>query len=667
MRLRVPAMPRSKLFPALAVVSALFSGLFVENALAEGNIPAPGAVATNHWAFQPVRLPKLPTVQDVRWPTTPVDHFILAALESRGWKPAPAADRHTLIRRVTIDLTGLPPTPEEVDDFVRDTRPDAYERLVERLLASPAYGERWARHWLDVARYADSKGYVFREERRYPFAYTYRDYVIRAFHQDLPYDRFIVEQLAADRIPDADKPSLAAMGFLTLGRRFLNNIHDIIDDRIDVTMRGLLGLTVGCARCHDHKYDPIPMTDYYSLYGVFASSVEPNELPQIGETVMGPLAEEFQRTLAKLKADLERFEKEHENELKAGNQKFREQRTALKGKIDAHLASHPGSPPRAMVLNDKPEPVQPRVFLRGNPNNPGEQVPRQFLYVIAGDQRRPFREGSGRLELAKAIASPENPLTARVFVNRVWAWHFGKGLVDSLSDFGIRTPPPSHPELLDYLAARFMADGWSVKKLHRLIVLSSTYRQASTVTPGTPAATGQVDAIAASDPENRLLARMNRRRLDYETMRDSLLFVAGRLDRTMGGPAVDADRNPKASRRTIYNFIDRQNLPGVLRAFDFASPDTHCPQRFVTTVPQQALYLMNHPFVEEQAKALAQRASGTTPQRRIETLYRIALGRLPKPEETTLALDYIQNEPDNKGWERFAQVLLASNEFMFID
>jgi hypothetical protein len=612
-------------------------------------------------------MPSLPKVHNESWPTTPVDHFILASLESRGWMPAPPADRYTLIRRVTLDLTGLPPTPEEVEAFQSDTRPDAYERLVDRLLASPAYGERWARHWLDVARYADSKGYVFQEERRFPFSYTYRDYVIRALNQDLPYDRFILEQLAADQLPDADKRSLAAMGFLTLGRRFLNNIHDIIDDRIDVTMRGLLGLTVGCARCHDHKYDPIPMTDYYSLYGVFASSVEPAELPQIGDVGTGPLAEEFQKTLAQLKADLEKFEKEHEKELKAGNRKFRDQRAALKRKLDAHLANHPGSPPRAMVLHDKPQPVEPRVFLRGNPNNPGEVVPRQFLYVLAGESRQPFTHGSGRLELARAIASPDNPLTARVLVNRVWAWHFGKGLVDSPSDFGIRTPPPSHPELLDYLAARFIADGWSLKKLHRLIVLSSTYCQASTVRAATQQSADQVAAVLANDPENRLLSRMNRRRLDYETMRDSMLFVAGRLDRTMGGPALDADRQPQGSRRTIYNFIDRQNLPGVLRAFDFASPDTHCPQRFTTTVPQQALFFMNNSFAEQQAAALAHRATSATPRERVENLFRLAYGRRPSADELNLALAYLEHEPADKGWVRLAQVLLASNEFVFVD
>lgn len=615
--------------------------------------------AAGHWAFEPIRSHGVPQVRDPSWVRTPVDAYVLAALESRGWRPSAEADRRTLIRRVTIDLTGLPPTIDEVEQFEQDQNPDAYERLVDRLLASPAYGERWGRHWLDVARYADSKGYVFQEERRYPFAYTYRDYVIRSLNQDRPFDQFIVEQLAADRLEGGEKESLAALGFLTLGRRFLNNIHDIIDDRIDVVARGLMGLTVGCARCHDHKYDPIPMTDYYSLYGVFASSEEPADLPVIGESVGGKLGEEFAATLAKLKSELEQFEKEHEKELRAGNRKLRDQRVALKRKIEAHLASHPGSPPRAMVLQDKTQPVQPRVFLRGNPNQQGEVVPRQFLQVIAGEPRKPFTEGSGRLELARAIASPDNPLTARVLVNRVWAWHFGRGLVDSPSDFGVRTPPPSHPELLDGLADRFMAEGWSLKKLHRWIVLSSTYRQSSVAPADHPGAT--------ADPENRLLWRMNRKRLDYETMRDSMLSVAGRLDRTMGGPPVDPVRNPNHARRTIYEFVERQNLPGVRRAFDFASPDTHCPQRFTTTVPQQALFLMNHAFVEEQARAVAAGCVGKGQDEQVTELFRRVLVRAPSEDERRWAGEYLQQEGAEKGPFRLAQVLLISNEFMFVD
>jgi hypothetical protein len=771
-----------------------------------------------HWAFQPVREPALPTVRDAAWATTPLDQFVLAKLEAKGLRPSAPADKRTLIRRVTYDLTGLPPTPEETDAFLADRSPDAYERVVDRLLASPRYGERWGRHWLDVARYADSKGYVFQEERRFPFAYTYRDWVIRAFNEDLPYDRFVVQQLAADRLPvGEDKRPLAAMGYLTLGRRFLNNQADIIDDRLDVVCRGFLGLTVGCARCHDHKFDPVPQKDYYSLYGVFASAVEPKELPLLGAVARTPAEVAFEKELARLEADVQQFLRKRHAELvvefrradaiaayllaardgrrnpagrmglarerglngyllgrwaayldgpakgdhpvfgpwntlsalgdgeftdkapallasftapsakvnavvkqslaaqkpasardlakaygevlaeagaaagvttperaelrrvvigpdappevplaqveQAFNRADRDKAKALRKKIEALQATSPAAPPRAMALVDAPTPVAPRVFLRGNPNNPGEAVPRQFLGVLTGPDRKPFTDGSGRLELAKAIASKDNPLTARVFVNRVWAWHFGRGIVGTTSDFGTRSEPPSHPELLDWLADRFVADGWSVKRLHRLIVLSATYRQASADRPD----------LATADPENRLLGRFPRQRLDLEELRDSLLAVAGRLDPTMGGPAVDLVKAPFTARRTVYGFIDRQNLPGLFRAFDFASPDTHAPQRFQTTVPQQALFLMNSPFVQEQARALAKRTEGAaTPAERVALLYRLAYGRRPTGEESALGLGFVSApRPTDAGslgaWEEYAQVLLLGNEFAFAD
>ncbi|HEV3237202.1 MAG TPA: DUF1549 domain-containing protein, partial [Gemmataceae bacterium] len=392
-------------------------------------------VRKSHWSFQPVKKPEVPKVKNAGWVQSPVDAFILARLEGKGLTPAKATDRRTLLRRVTFDLIGLPPTPEEVAAFEADTTPDAFAKVVDRLLASPHYGERWGRHWLDVARYADTKGYVFEEERRYPFAYTYRDYVIRAFNDDLPYDQFIVQQLAADRLPlGEDKRPLAAMGYLTLGRRFLNNTHDIIDDRIDVVTRGLLGLTVTCARCHDHKFDPIPTKDYYSLYGVFANSEEPKDLPQVGMPERTPAFEAYEKELKKLEKDLADYQDKHKEELKANNQKIKRERQALKNKIDHLKATNPAAPPRAMSLQDLAKLHEPQVFLRGNPNNRGEQVPRQFLLVLAGDQRQPFHDGSGRLELAQAVANKDNPLTARVLVNRVWLYHFGAGLVRTPSD-----------------------------------------------------------------------------------------------------------------------------------------------------------------------------------------------------------------------------------------
>ncbi len=617
----------------------------------------------SHWAFQPVRHPQLPKVKSAAWGRTPIDRFILAALEERHIRPNPPADRRTLLRRASYDLIGLPPSADEIAAFEADKSPDAFAKVVDRLLASPRYGERWGRHWLDVARYADTKGYVFGEERRYPYAYTYRDYVIRAFNEDLPYDQFILEQLAADRLavsaPHRDPRAQAAMGYLTLGRRFLNNVHDIIDDRIDVVGRGLMGMTVGCARCHDHKYDPIPTADYYSLYGVFASSVEPKDLPLVAQPERTPAYLAFDKELKSLQAAVAKYREEHAAELAAGNRKFRDGLRALQKKVDAFQATSPVAPPRAMVLNDAPAPLEPVVFVRGNPKNPGASVPRQFLGVLTNGERKPFQDGSGRLELARAIASRDNPLTARVLVNRLWLFHFGAGLVTTPSDFGLRSEPPSHPELLDYLAARFMDEGWSIKKMHRLIMLSSVYQQSS----------ADQEAGRRLDPENRLWWRYPRRRLDFEALRDSLLFVAGKLDGKMGGPAVDITAAPFSGRRTVYAFIERQNLPGMFRTFDFASPDTTSPLRHETTVPQQALFLLNNPFVLEQAQNVLRRPEMTNTREtgaRIIELYSVILARLPQEDELRLAEQFLIGANEDS-WRQYAQVLLLANEFAFLD
>jgi hypothetical protein len=420
---------------------------------------------------------------------------------------------------------------------------------------------------------------------------------------------------------------------------------------------------VACARCHDHKFDPVPQRDYYSLYGVFASSTEPRDLPVIAAPTPTPEYQAFAGELARLEKDVADFREKHKEELQKRNRKFRDELRGLQKKVDHLKATHPGAPPSAMVLADLPRPVEPHVFVRGNPNRPGPVVPRQFPEVLAGPGRKPFTQGSGRLELARAIASKDNPLTARVLVNRVWGWHFGQGLVRTPSDFGLRGEPPTHPELLDYLAAEFMQEGWSVKRLHRLILLSRVYRQRSDDRP----------EGRKADPENRLLWKFNRQRLDFESLRDSLLAVAGRLDVRTGGPAVNIIDAPFSTRRAVYGFIDRQNLPGLLRTFDFASPDAHVPQRHTTTVPQQALFLMNSPFLVEQAKALVARPDVTglaEPGPRIARLYRLLYGRPPEPEETALGLRFLANAGHGEKlspWERYAQVLLLANEFAFVD
>ena len=765
----------------------------------------------DHWAFKPVGSPTVPEVRNQPWIQTPVDNFILAKLELQGIEPNPPADKRDLIRRASFDLLGLPPTPEQVDAFLNDSSPDAFGRVVEEFLDSAHYGERWGRYWLDIARYADTKGYVFEEERRFPYSYTYRDYVIRAFNEDMPFDRFIVEQLAADTLElGDDKRALAALGFLTLGRRFLNNQPDIIDDRIDVVTRGLMGLTVSCARCHDHKYDPIPTQDYYSLYGVFSSSREPNEKPLLGSAALPPEYPQYLTEREKRESELTAFREKKETELrtrlhsqvgdyllvvhdgaKAADDKkeqlarqrklspqvasrWREKleawskdfhpvfapwlalsaleekdfsvkasdalgsaardtntvnpivaqhfaeapaslreaadrynklfaeidklwketlathansnsavsgpnRTgsptalpdanaealrqilyasdsptafepgsmmrqlntedqqrlrALRRKVDEIDATHPGSPPRSMALVDSERPQNARVFRRGNANNPGDEVPRQFIKVIAGPDRKPFEKGSGRLELAKAIASPDNPLTARVLVNRVWMYHFGAPLVRTPGDFGVRSEPPTHPELLDWLASRFVREGWSVKKLHRWIMLSSAYGQSTANNP----------AAAKIDPANQLLWRMNRRRLDFEATRDTLLAVSGRLDAKLGGRPVDITVDPSPPRRTIYGFVERQNLPGLFRTFDFASPDTTSPQRFTTTVPQQALFMMNSPLLLQLATNFAARTDAASPdEKRVRLLYRNAFQREPDIDEVQAALRFVQN------------------------
>jgi len=765
---------------------------------------AVGAEASDHWAFQPVTRPSVPAVSGAAWPSGALDHFVLAKLREYGMQPARRAGRRTLIRRVTLDLTGLPPTPGEVDAFVAADSPGAYRRLVERVLASPRFGERWGRHWLDVARYADTKGYLAGNQARlFTHSYTYRDYVIDAFNADLPYDRFIIEQVAADKLElGDDKQPLAAMGFLTLGRRFLNNPHDIIDDRIDVVTRGMMGLTVSCARCHDHKYDPIPIADYYSLYGVFASSHEPGDKPFISDAI-DPIErvafdeerkrredklnnyrrEQYARVReqvkeqtgdyvwaahraaklpagkvdelarkAKLDPELTRrwmrhLSKREESgdpvfaawfaltKLDAGS--FGEQAKAVLGdeplanahpavravlaeagsleaaakslgqllykaksgqpklreavhsddspaklsdgdvnrvmdvkgregirsrkrKFDELEGEHPGAPNRAMVLLDNASPHNPRIFRRGNPGMKGDAVPRRFIAALSHGERKPFVEGSGRLEMAEAIADPGNPLTARVMVNRVWQRLFGTGLVITPSDFGVRAEPPSHPKMLDFLAADFVDNGWSVKALIRGIVTSSTYQQGETVHP----------KYAERDPGNRLLWQMNRKRLDFEAMRDSVLSVSGNLTLKQGGRSVHIANKPDARCRTVYGFVNRQNLPNLFRTFDFAGPDTTCPQRFTTTVPQQALYLLNSPFIEAQAKRLGARSGVTSAddEERIRVIYRLAYQREPSAEELALAKGFVDEfVPSAVAWERLGQALLVSNEMMFVD
>lgn len=783
------------------------------------------SAAKKHWAFQPIVQPKLPAVSVKSWVRTPLDRFILASLENAGVRPSALADRYTLIRRATFDLHGLPPTNEEVKTFEADNSPNAYFKLIDRLLASPRYGERWARHWLDVARYADNKGYVFFEDKNYPWAFTYRDYVIDAFNKDLPFDRFVQEQLAADQLKLDDSKSLAALGFLTVGGHFMNNTHDIIDDRIDVLSRGLMGLTVACARCHDHKFDPVSQADYYSLYGVFRSSTEPLVPPLWEPAPKTKDYEKYAHDLADRERKLLDFVTARHQELVSGaRQRVTEYLLAVyasrnqppaddfmliadKGDLnptminrwrvylddagkrsdllwkpwhafaalgekefaarsagvcqpiqaekglnplvkkaftspptdmkdvarrygqlledierrwrrvmlrsvlgrsptptrlkdadaeqlrgvlygpqspaDAPLALDWGflslfpdratqeeykklikevevysakGPARAMVLNDAARVYEPQVFLRGQPQRLGEHVPRQFLAVV-NPQRQPFTNGSGRLELAQEVTSKKNPLTARVIVNRVWMHHFGTGLVSTPSDFGLRGTPPSHPELLDYLAVDFMEHGWSLKSLHRQIMLSAVYQQQSL---------DRTHALS-QDSENRLLWKMTRRRLEFEALHDSILSVSGQLDPTTGGPAVPLFTGK--NRRAIYGYVDRLDFPSLLTTFDVPNPAGSTPQRNLTTVAPQALFLMNGPMLRESAKRIeAKKEVQQKPtQEKLLAVYGILFQRVPTEREVAIARQYLGEKPSQERCIDFIHGLMMTNEFTFVD
>ena len=524
---------------------------------------------STHWAFVPPQ-PADPPEQIADDSRDLVDALAAEWSDREGLARAAEADPETLIRRLYFDLTGLPPEYGEIRRFVDSDRPDAYRRLVDRLLASPEFAERFARHWLDVARYADTIGYTTGgKERRLQGSERFRDWTIDAFAADMPYDEMIRHQLAGDRTdPDNADGNLDAMGFLTVGRRYLSR-NDTTDDRIDVITRGLLGLTVACARCHDHKFDPIPTADYYSLFGILRSS------------------------------------------------------------------KTPGGGPSPLRMVDRDNPRDFRVLRRGQRGSHGDVAPRQYFTALREPDAAKFNDGSGRWELAERIAADDNPLTARVMVNRLWGHLIRRHLVGTPSDFGVRTEPPAVPGILDDLAAEF-SEHWSIKRVVRRIVLSRIYRQSAEV----PQATRE------GDPDNRLLTRANRRRRDFESLRDSMLAVCGQLEREIGGSPVEITSPTPVPRRTIYAMIDRQNLPQLFRTFDFASPDAHAPKRHYTTVPQQALFLLNNRQMFELARAAADRvrreADSGDRAAQVETLFRRVLGRRPDRNELRAMMAFLE-------------------------
>jgi hypothetical protein len=611
------------------------------------------------WSFAPLKRAETPKVRDENWPQTRIDFFILARMEAAGLKPAPRADDRVLQRRLAFDLTGLPPQGAEPIDF---------KSSIVRTLANPQYGERWARHWLDLARYVDQTPDWLESTK---FSYLYRDWVVKALNDDMPYDRFVLRQLATDLLPECGPEDRVALGFIGLSPTYFKELQlppeiikktvaDEWEEHVDAVGRTFLGLTLACARCHDHKSDPITAQDYYALAGVFAS-VKQSELPTMTDALWRPVA--------KARAEVAALEKTIKELTKK-----KEPVVELQGKIDAIKKGTPhynmlmanGVEEAALFVVKKEKEHGTKLdyrmgvsrdlelMKRGDPNDLGETVPRRFLSAFPSKTGRPrlFTQGSGRLELAKAIVEDAAPLTARVIVNRVWKHHFGRGLVDTTSEFGNLGEAPTHPELLDDLAGRFMERGWSLKWLHAEILNSATWQQSSRATES-----------EERDPENKLYARMLRRRLDWEAWRDSILTATGQIDQAMGGPAISISQ-PQNVRRSLYGASDRQDMDPMLRIHDVPDPGAHNPWRTETITPLQGLFALNSPFIQQQSDVLGRWAMS----RELNELYQKLFGRKPSVREQDLARSFFdQRETDAAAWSQYAQALLAGNEMLFVD
>ncbi len=699
--------------------------------------------ARQHWSFQPPKKSSAPDVKEAEWVRKPVDAFILAMLEEAKLNHAERAGLNVLLRRACFDLTGLPPTIEQLNEFLNDESPDAFAKLVDRLLDSLSYGERWARHWLDVARYSEDNTNMGPHNGPYPHAWRYRDWVVQALNDDVPYDEFIVRQLATDFLPETGPEDHAALGFqglapsyhkeVALAKLVLENRYaDEWEDRVDAIGRGLLGLTLACARCHDHKYDPVTVEDYYSLASIFASCRQTTR-PVISEEEIAktqPARDKVKqieeqiaawdkqiKELPKEIAELEKKLKEHaatgagtasptEPATKPASEKNDQAAVATaaaevatpdgfdpdkaqqrlveaKGLIEKAKLETPKAKaevaelkktqgfevPVANALTEEQVRVEeitkekmkivyyenkPRdlnIFIRGDAGRLGAPVQRGFLRLLVPEKYVPFTNGSGRLELARAIATRDNPLTARVMINRVWMHHFGTGLVDSPSNFGLTGSKPSHPKLLDDLAVRFMDNGWSLKWLHREIMLSSTYQQSSVPVSET------AGKLKSDDPDNRLLSHFNRRRLSAEAFRDSVLAVSGQLDAASGGPSGDADK-ADFKRRTLYAGVSRHKLSDTLQTFDFPDPAIHCAKRSNTTTPLQQMFVLNSPFMREQAAALADRVNkhgSTTVEQKAQLAHRVLFARDASATELAIAREFLpESEPASRSTARLS-------------
>jgi mono/diheme cytochrome c family protein len=648
------------------------------------NAPYDYAALRKQWAFHRPESPSVPKIRRPSRAKSPIDHFLLAKLDAQKLPPARAADKATLIRRATFDLTGLPPTLEEIATFEKDGSANAFAKVVDRLLASPRYGECWARHWLDVVRYADSvDARQIGQPGDIDQAWRYRDWVVAAFNQDMPYNLFVENQVAGDLLPTSPPGGLntngiVATSMLAIGRWEQGEadkekmVTDIIDDQIDVISRGFLGLTMACARCHDHKFDPIPTEDYYSLAGIFFSShIMPDPGSKTGDSTRLRISL-WPAELVDRRHQAERRRDAIAEELKKSAAKDStnappapDRLAALNKELDSLKAELATPMPTAHGIAEGGVPhsgydgiADAHILKRGRYDQPDRVVPRRFPRILAGDDRRAITNGSGRLELARWLASEENPLTARVMANRVWQNHFGEGIVRTPNNFGKLGEPPTDPALLDFLADYFVRSGWSIKALHRAIMLSVAYQSSCDGPP----------ELMKADPDNRLFGRMNRRRLDSESLRDSLLSAAGRLDGALGGPAITDLASP---RRTIYMMTVRSDRSTYRMLFDAADPTAIVEKRLDSTVAPQALFLMNNAFVIDAAKTLSGRIPAGSERDRILWLYRLLYGRSPVAAELSIG-ENLLSERDGSGatdraWLRYCQVLLCANEFIYID
>ena len=623
------------------------------------------------WSFAPLKRSDLPKVKDTSWPKTRLDYFILARMEAAGVQPAPRAEGKTLLRRLAFDITGLPPGSGDLQGSPQD-----WSHAVDESLRSPQYGERWARHWLDLARYTDLTPDWLDSTK---YSYLYRDWVVQALNEDMPYDHFVIRQLATDYLPECGPQDRVAMGFIGLSPTYFKELQlppeiikttvaDEWEEHVDAIGRTFLGLTLACARCHDHKSDPITSKDYYALAGVFAS-VKQAEVPTMSDALWKPVQ--------KAREEVAAMEKKMVDLKKSKPKDLLEQTKAMETKISAIKSATPhydmpmanaveeaalfvvnADKTHGTKLDYKPGMARDlELQKRGNPNDTGDVVPRRFLSAFPTKTGLPrkFTTGSGRLELAHAIVEDAAPLSARVIVNRVWKHHFGRGLVDTPSEFGNLGEPPTHPELLDDLAGRFMEHGWSLKWLHREILNSATWQQSSLSAES-----------ERRDPENKLYSRMTRRRLDWESWRDAILVATGQMDLKMGG-AASSISDGKNLRRSLYGASDRQDMDPMLRIHDVPDPGAHNPWRTETITPLQGLFALNSPFMQQQADVLGRWIQSLGGQR-INEVYARLFQRQPSEREVLAAQQFVSGrEADASVWSQYAQALLAGNEMLFVD